>query len=85
MYFKGDFPQLFNCLENQNYTGPSATFRIFFSGNSFKVGLPNICIVVQENLIEKVLKVLKNRQEKRLIFKIGTIHPHGLNERFSFI
>ena len=23
--------------------------------------------------------------EKRLIFKIGTIHPHGLNERFSFI
>ena len=25
------------------------------------------------------------RQEKRLIFKIGTIHPQGLNERFSFI
>ena len=25
------------------------------------------------------------RHEKRLIFKIGTIHPHGLNERFSFI
>ena len=24
------------------------------------------------------------RQEKRLIFKIETIHPHGLNERFSF-
>ena len=23
--------------------------------------------------------------KKRLIFKIGTIHPHGLNERFSFI
>ena len=23
--------------------------------------------------------------EKRLIFKIGTIHPHGLNEQFSFI
>ena len=23
--------------------------------------------------------------EKRLIFKIGTIHSHGLNERFSFI
>ena len=27
----------------------------------------------------------RKRQEKRLIFKIGTIHPHGLNERFSFI
>ena len=25
------------------------------------------------------------RTEKRLIFRIGTIHPHGLNERFSFI
>ena len=25
------------------------------------------------------------RHEKRLIFKIGTIHPLGLNERFSFI
>ena len=24
------------------------------------------------------------RKEKRLIFKIGTIHPHGPNERFSF-
>ena len=54
MYCKGDFPHLFNCLENQNYTGPFATFRIFFSGNSFKVGLPNICMVVQENLIQKV-------------------------------
>ena len=27
----------------------------------------------------------RKRHEKRLIFKIGTIHPHGLNERFSFI
>ena len=27
----------------------------------------------------------RERQEKRLIFEIGTIHPHGLNERFSFI
>ena len=26
----------------------------------------------------------RKRQEKHLIFKIGTIHPHGLNERFSF-
>ena len=26
-----------------------------------------------------------DRHEKRLIFKIGTIHPHGLNEPFSFI
>ena len=25
------------------------------------------------------------RHEKRLIFKIGTIHPNGLNERYSFI
>ena len=54
MYSKGDFPHIFNCLENQNYIGPFATFRIFFSGNSFKVGLPNICMVVQENLIQKV-------------------------------
>ena len=28
---------------------------------------------------------IRKRHEKRLIFKIGTIHPHGLNERFSFI
>ena len=27
----------------------------------------------------------RKRHEKPLIFKIGTIHPHGLNERFSFI
>ena len=27
----------------------------------------------------------RKRHEKRLIFKIGTIHPHGLNERFFFI
>ena len=27
----------------------------------------------------------RKRHEKRLIFKIVTIHPHGLNERFSFI
>ena len=27
----------------------------------------------------------RKRHEKRLIFKIATIHPHGLNERFSFI
>ena len=27
----------------------------------------------------------RKRHEKRLIFKIGTIHPHGLNKRFSFI
>ena len=27
----------------------------------------------------------RKRHKKRLIFKIGTIHPHGLNERFSFI
>ena len=27
----------------------------------------------------------RKRHEKRLIFKIGIIHPHGLNERFSFI
>ena len=27
----------------------------------------------------------RKKQEKRLIFKIGTSHPHGLNERFSFI
>ena len=27
----------------------------------------------------------RKRYEKRLIFKIGTIHPHGLNQRFSFI
>ena len=27
----------------------------------------------------------RKRHEKRLFFKIGTIHPHGLNERFSFI
>ena len=27
----------------------------------------------------------RKRHEKRLIFKIGTIHPHGLNQRFSFI
>ena len=27
----------------------------------------------------------RKRHEKRLIFEIGTIHPHGLNERFSFI
>ena len=27
----------------------------------------------------------RKRHEKRLIFKIGTIHPHELNERFSFI
>ena len=27
----------------------------------------------------------RKRHEKCLIFKIGTIHPHGLNERFSFI
>ena len=27
----------------------------------------------------------RKRHEKRLIFKIGTIHPHGLNEQFSFI
>ena len=27
----------------------------------------------------------RKRHEKHLIFKIGTIHPHGLNERFSFI
>ena len=27
----------------------------------------------------------RKRHEKRLIFKIGTIHPHGLNEWFSFI
>ena len=27
----------------------------------------------------------RKRQEKRLIFKIWTIHPHRLNERFSFI
>ena len=26
----------------------------------------------------------RKRHEKRLIFKIGIIHPHGLNERFSF-
>ena len=25
------------------------------------------------------------RQEKHLIFKIGTIHPHGLSKQFSFI
>ena len=24
----------------------------------------------------------RKRHEKHLIFKIGTIHPHGLNERF---
>ena len=27
----------------------------------------------------------RKRHEKRLIFKIGTIPPHGLNERFYFI
>ena len=27
----------------------------------------------------------RKRHENGLIFKIGTIHPHGLNERFSFI
>ena len=27
----------------------------------------------------------RKRHEKPLIFKIGTIHPHGLNERFSFL
>ena len=27
----------------------------------------------------------RKRHEKCLIFKIWTIHPHGLNERFSFI
>ena len=25
------------------------------------------------------------KDEKRLIFKIGIIRPHGLNERFSFV
>ena len=29
--------------------------------------------------------VVNKRHEKRLIFKIGTIHPHGLNEWFSFV
>ena len=32
-----------------------------------------------------VVTIAAKRQEKRLMFKIGTIHPHGLNERFSFI
>ena len=27
----------------------------------------------------------RKRHEKRLIIKIGTIHPHRLNEQFSFI
>ena len=27
----------------------------------------------------------RKRHETRLIFKVGTIHPHELNERFSFI
>ena len=27
----------------------------------------------------------RKRHGKRLIFKIGTIHSHGLNEQFSFI
>ena len=27
----------------------------------------------------------RKKQEKRVIFKIWTIHPHGLNERFFFI
>ena len=27
----------------------------------------------------------RKKHEKRLIFKIGTIHPHGLNQRSSFI
>ena len=27
----------------------------------------------------------KRHARKRLIFKIGTIHPHGLNEQFSII
>ena len=28
---------------------------------------------------------IRKRHKKRLIFKIGTIHPHWLNERFFFI
>ena len=27
----------------------------------------------------------RKRHKKHLIFKIGTIHPHVLNKRFSFI
>ena len=27
----------------------------------------------------------RKRQEKRIIFKLGTVQPNGLNERFSFI
>ena len=29
MYFEGDFPHLFNCLENQNYTRPLPHFEYF--------------------------------------------------------
>ena len=32
-----------------------------------------------------MIAVKDTKSVKRLIFKIGTIHPHGLNERFSFI
>ena len=26
-----------------------------------------------------------NRHEMRLIFKLGTVHPSGINERFSYV
>ena len=79
MYSKGDFPHIFNCLENQNYIGPFATFRIFFSGNSFKVGLPNICMVVQENLIQKVPLSCQNLLLTRQIPGADPDSSNGLN------
>ena len=27
----------------------------------------------------------RKRHEMRLIPKLGTVHPHGINERFSYI
>ena len=27
----------------------------------------------------------RKRHEMRLISKLGTVHPHGINERFSYI
>ena len=40
--------------------------------------------IVRVETVQTTMKKTRKRKEQRLIFKLGTLAPNGINERFSF-
>ena len=68
------FAEQFRSVRNNNADKPVARH---FNSVNHSISNMNVCAVLPISSCK--------RQKKRLLLKIGTIHPHGLNERFYFI